>query len=149
MNLFAGSSFTKAKPKHGFFTVTRLATQRYFFLPFYQKWWLEQTSNKICCTLFILYILQVLNIIIYLHNTSGLPKESEVSIVITSILLILLITLFQYVSSTEIVIPMLIMWVLSMIHSHIVATSTCNELKNPETSSRPGFRRRYLGKWTT
>lgn len=63
--LFAGSAFTKAKPKHGLLTVTRLAALRLFLLPFYYHWWICQTSSRIFIALLILYSLQLFNTFLY------------------------------------------------------------------------------------
>lgn len=63
--MLAGSAFTKAKPKHGLLTVTRLAALRLFLLPFYYQWWICQTSSRIFIALLILYSLQLFNTFLY------------------------------------------------------------------------------------
>lgn len=60
-----GSAFTKAKPKHGLLTVTRLAALRLFLLPFYYQWWICQTSSRIFIALLILYSVQLFNTFLY------------------------------------------------------------------------------------
>lgn len=63
-----GSSFTKAKPKHGLSTVAWLATQRLVFLPLYGKWWIQQTSRRIFLLFLLLYCLQIVNLSIYFNH---------------------------------------------------------------------------------
>jgi hypothetical protein len=78
---FSGSSFSKAKPKQGFMTVTKLATLRCLFLPLYSKWWMQQTSVSIFILMFCLYISQLMNIAIYYENSwnyDALDKSTEV-----------------------------------------------------------------------
>lgn len=75
LDLVRGSSFTKAKPKHGFITVARHATLRLIFLPVYAKWWVRQTSGKIFTLFLLLYLSELVNIAIYFYNTARLPVE--------------------------------------------------------------------------
>lgn len=75
LDLVRGSSFTKAKPKHGFLTVARHATLRLIFLPVYSKWWVRQTSGKIFALFLLLYLSQLVNIAIYFYNSARLPVE--------------------------------------------------------------------------
>lgn len=63
--MYTGSSFPKAKPKHGLSTVACLAFQRLLFLPLYTKWWIQQTSYRIFMLFLLLYSLQVINIFLY------------------------------------------------------------------------------------
>lgn len=76
--LFSGSSFTKAKPKHGFIKVSKLATLRCIFLPFYGMWWIKQTSRYIFIVGFILYTLLIINIFIYVWFTTSYKETTEV-----------------------------------------------------------------------
>ncbi|KAG8267060.1 regulation of nucleic acid-templated transcription [Homalodisca vitripennis] len=75
IDLIRGSSFTKAKPKHGFLTVIRLAVLRLLFLPLQSAWWAQQTSYIVFGALLLLYILQIINMILYFyfspHQTDG------------------------------------------------------------------------------
>lgn len=73
--LFAGSSFTKAKSKHGFITVARLATLRLLFLPLYAKWWVQQTSGRVFSLFLLLYLSEFVNIAVYFYNIPKLPAE--------------------------------------------------------------------------
>ncbi|KAF2885534.1 hypothetical protein ILUMI_20684 [Ignelater luminosus] len=107
IDLVRGSSFTKAKPKHGFITVAKLATLRFFLLPLYSKWWVQQTSGKVFILLLSLYLLQLFNVSIYSYNINKLPEDST-----------------EYVPCTEVVVPIIMMWVLSLIHSQIVSTQS-------------------------
>ena len=59
-----GSSFPKAKPKHGLSTVACLALQRLLFLPLYRKWWIQQTSLTIFALFLLLYSLQLISMCI-------------------------------------------------------------------------------------
>lgn len=105
LDLVRGSSFTKAKPQYGFFKVARMATLRSLFLPFYAKWWIHQTSVGFFTFIFCLYLVQLMNCIVYFLYSSrytGSPTEG--------------------VSCMEIVIPILMAWILSLVHSQIVAT---------------------------
>ncbi|KAK6626671.1 hypothetical protein RUM44_009147 [Polyplax serrata] len=68
VDLVRGSSFPKAKPKHGLITVTKLAVIRWLFLPLYLYWWIEQTCISIFVLLLLLYILQLCNMIVYFSN---------------------------------------------------------------------------------
>ncbi|KAF3428730.1 hypothetical protein E2986_10823 [Frieseomelitta varia] len=64
VDLVRGSSFPKAKPKHGLSTVACLALQRLLFLPLYRKWWIQQTSLTIFALFLLLYSLQLINMCI-------------------------------------------------------------------------------------
>lgn len=121
LDLVRGSSFTKAKPTHGFVTVTKLATLRVLFLPLYSKWWATQTSGKIFAVLLLTYLAQLINLAIYSLNIPPLDAESTES----------------QLSTTEIIVPMLMMWILSFIHSQIVSTNP-----GPENPVRPSVRQR-------
>lgn len=70
-----GSSFTKAKPQHGFLKVARLATLRFIFLPFYSRWWIKQTSRTVFLFILSLYIAQLINIIVYYIYTAHSTTE--------------------------------------------------------------------------
>ncbi|GLV45397.1 phtf [Carabus blaptoides fortunei] len=128
LDLVRGSSFPKAKPKHGIVTVTRLATLRLFFLPLYSRWWVEQTSARVFALLLILYILQLINIGVYFHNVH---KQTD--------------TALERVSSSEIIVPICMMFILSIIHSQIVSTHTGPEkLPQRPRSRRSKLRRRRM-----
>lgn len=103
VDLVRGSSFPKAKPKHGLSTVACLALQRLLFLPLYSKWWIQQTSLKIFTLFLLLYSLQLINMCVYFCH---MVKDNESDIVSTS----------------EVLIPVIMMLTLCIIHSHIVST---------------------------
>ncbi|OXA58033.1 putative homeodomain transcription factor 2 [Folsomia candida] len=67
LDLVRGSSFPKAKPKHGLFKVTRQAILRFLFLPFYHEWWTEQTSSKLFSVFLTLYFAQIAVLVIHLN----------------------------------------------------------------------------------
>lgn len=75
---FAGSSFPKAKPKHGFSTVAYLAVKRLLFLPVQYQWWIQQTSTYIFLFFLLLYLLQIYSVALYYIQTSQ-NHESDVS----------------------------------------------------------------------
>lgn len=113
VDLVRGSSFPKAKPKHGLSTVACLAFQRLLFLPLYKKWWIQQTSYRIFMLFLLLYSLQAINIFLYYIYAN---KENETEIV----------------SISEVLIPIVMMFILCIVHSHIVSTHsgptmTCNQ----------------------
>ncbi|XP_066585817.1 protein phtf [Prorops nasuta] len=105
VDLVRGSSFPKAKPKHGLFTVAYLALQRLLFLPLNWKWWIQQTSIHIFILFLLLYCLQLINITLYYYHTST-EQESDV------------------IATSEVFIPIIIMLILCFIHSHIVSTNS-------------------------
>lgn len=149
MILFSGSSFPKAKPKQTLVTVIRLAILRYFFLPIYAKWWVAQTSPQLFVILLCLYISQMINWGIYTFHANRVePNNSEVGFYIDNILKIkcmvestpiLILDILRdtnqncicfsfqtTVPISELLIPIALGLVLSLIHSQIVATNTCN-----------------------
>ncbi|XP_050297480.1 protein phtf [Anthonomus grandis grandis] len=101
LDLVRGSSFTKAKPQHGILKVTRLATVRSIFMPLYAKWWIHQTSVKFFTFLLFLYSMQFFNIVMfYMYSSSS----------------------SEGLSCMEVAVPVIMAWLLSLIHSQIVAT---------------------------
>lgn len=44
VDLVRGSTFPKAKPKQSLLTVLYLSFLRFFLLPIYSRWWVEETS---------------------------------------------------------------------------------------------------------
>ncbi|KAK7603173.1 hypothetical protein V9T40_003172 [Parthenolecanium corni] len=105
-----GSAFTKAKPKHGFLTVTRQAVLRLFLLPFYYQWWICQTSSRIFIALLVLYGLQLLNTFLYFSTWFPLDTLSSL----------------DAIPPSEVLVPFAMMLVLSIIHSQIVSTHSSN-----------------------
>lgn len=105
VDLVRGSSFPKAKAKHGLVTVTWLAVKQLVFLPFYKNWWIQQTSFKIFLLFFFLYCLQIFNIYIYL----GGAKDTNDT---------------NMVTMTEVLMPVVMMFILCTVHSQIVSTNS-------------------------
>lgn len=103
VDLVRGSSFTKAKPKQSLLTVLKLSVLRLLFLPVYSKWWISQTTFKIFLFLLFIYLIQCLNCIIYLT----IQKQQQTIITVS-----------------ELLIPISLSMILSVIHSQIVATSS-------------------------
>ncbi|XP_011300541.1 putative homeodomain transcription factor [Fopius arisanus] len=116
VDLVRGSSFPKAKPKHGLITVTWLAIKRLVLLPFYRNWWTQQTSGRIFCLFLLLYSLQIINVFIY--TKAGNSTESDI------------------VSMSEILVPAAMMFVLCTVHSQIVSTNSGPTIVNGHNRSR-------------
>ncbi|XP_072385202.1 protein phtf isoform X1 [Diabrotica undecimpunctata] len=128
LDLVRGSSFTKAKPKQGFIKVTKLATLRFIFFPFYGKWWIEQTSNYVFIICLIVYILHIINITIFCFYPTAKVTNSEP------------------LSCMEIMIPSLMFWILCLIHSQIVATSPSNEVEKARIKLKHIRKRQHMKK---
>ncbi|XP_050541709.1 protein phtf isoform X2 [Daktulosphaira vitifoliae] len=129
VDLVRGSAFTKAKPKHGFFTVTRLAVIRLLLLPCYYSWYVHQTSWRLFLSLLFLYVLQLGNIVLFGY-VSWVSVEEDVS---------------PFVSLGEVLSPLIMMFILSIVHSQIVSTTTIskkNFLKSTRSHSPPRSKRR-------
>ncbi|KAI4477709.1 PREDICTED: putative homeodomain transcription factor [Polistes canadensis] len=105
VDLVRGSSFPKAKPKHGLSTVACLALQRFLFLPLYKAWWTQQTSIRVFVLFLLLYSLQLINVLLYFSYED---RENEADMVSTS----------------EVFIPSVMMLILCLVHSHIVSTNS-------------------------
>lgn len=110
LNCFiTGSSFPKAKPKQTLLTVLRLAVLRFLFLPLYAKWWVEQTSPKVFTLLLLVYLVQMFNWGVYSINVNRLGPDTDQD---------------HIVSMSELLIPVALSLILSVIHSQIVATAS-------------------------
>ncbi|KAL0102360.1 hypothetical protein PUN28_018704 [Cardiocondyla obscurior] len=125
VDLVRGSSFPKAKPKHGLLTVACLAFQRLLFLPLYKKWWIQQTSYRIFVLFLLLYSLQTINIFLYYVYTN---RENEVEIV----------------SMSEVLVPIVMMFVLCIVHSHIVSTHSGPTMTYNQSRQRITRRSRHI-----
>ncbi|XP_066994433.1 protein phtf isoform X2 [Anabrus simplex] len=119
VDLVRGSSFPKAKPKHGLVTVTRLALMRLLLLPAYSRWWSQQTSPRVFALLSLLYILQLFNMLVYAYCTSQLAED-----------------VLQHVSASEVLVPSAMMLVLSILHSQIVSPHTAPVHQLPRSKLR-------------
>uniref|UniRef100_A0A1B6KST5 PHTF1/2 N-terminal domain-containing protein n=1 Tax=Graphocephala atropunctata TaxID=36148 RepID=A0A1B6KST5_9HEMI len=109
IDLIRGSSFTKAKPKHGLTTVTRLAVLRLLFLPLQSTWWAQQTSYGVFAALLLLYVLQIFNMILYFYFSPHQNDGDEV----------------EQLSVSEVLVPLAMMFGLSLLHSQIVSPYSC------------------------
>ncbi|XP_015178258.1 PREDICTED: putative homeodomain transcription factor isoform X1 [Polistes dominula] len=105
VDLVRGSSFPKAKPKHGLSTVACLALQRFLFLPLYKTWWTQQTSIRVFVLFLLLYSLQLINVLLYFSYED---RENEA----------------DTVSTSEVFMPSVMMLILCLVHSHIVSTNS-------------------------
>ncbi|XP_033216559.1 putative homeodomain transcription factor [Belonocnema kinseyi] len=117
VDLVRGSSFPKAKPKHGLRTVAWLALKRLLFLPLNSRWWIQQTSRHTYAFFLLLYSLQFLNSFIFYHFVN---RESESDVI----------------SSSEVLIPIAMMLTLCIVHSQIVSTHSGPSLTNGENKHR-------------
>ncbi|KAG7197610.1 hypothetical protein KM043_013394 [Ampulex compressa] len=124
VDLVRGSSFPKAKPKHGLMTVACLALQRLLLLPLQRKWWIQQTSFRIFSLFLLLYSLQLINLMLYFYYTS---KENEA----------------DSISASEVLIPIVMMLTLCIVHSHIVSTHTGPAVTNGHNKQRVFRRSRH------
>ncbi|XP_022130858.2 protein PHTF2 [Pieris rapae] len=116
VDLVRGSSFPKAKPTLGMRRVVWFALVRLVFLPALYQWWAQQTSPACAKFLLSLWFLQVVNIILNFIAPSSVELDSNCWIV-----------------------PMVLMVVLSMVHSQIVCTT---EMELARVRPRSTYRRK-------
>lgn len=124
VDLVRGSSFPKAKPKHGLSTVACLALQRLLFLPLYRNWWIQQTTLKIFILFLLLYSLQLINMCVYFYQ---MTKDNESDVVSTS----------------EVLMPAIMMLTLCIVHSHIVSTHSGPTVIDEQSKQRVVRRSRH------
>uniref|UniRef100_A0A1L8DI46 Putative homeodomain transcription factor n=2 Tax=Nyssomyia neivai TaxID=330878 RepID=A0A1L8DI46_9DIPT len=134
VDLVRGSSFPKAKPKQSLLTVLRLAVLRLIFLPLYAKWWVEQTSPRVFALLLVLYVIQMINWAVFSLNVNNRDTSSGNE---------------HIVHISELVITMALSFMLSVIHSQIVATASSSgnsdkrkRLLHPKRKVRDRVRRK-------
>lgn len=119
LDVVRGSSFPKAKPKHGLVFLSQLCVLRLLFLPFHRNWWVRQTSCGVFQLLLVLYGFQVINMAIYFSRpppgtsdhagVSGHPNnETEAHEIIS-----------HDVSAEEVLVPVLMMCILSLLLSQV------------------------------
>ncbi|KAG8228914.1 hypothetical protein J437_LFUL011644, partial [Ladona fulva] len=155
VDLVRGSSFPKAKPKHGLWTVTRLGTLRFLFMPWHMSWWVKQTSRRLYMFVLLpLYVLELINAVVY-TSVYFLSSQQDDSV-------------FERIPPSEVLVPAVMMLLLSYVHSQIVATQsnngggnssstlsstnvpqsgTTNAKRNGRRSSRrPSLRHRRIGR---
>lgn len=134
-----GSTFPKAKPKQSLLTVIRLAVLRYILFPLYAKWWVAQTSLRIFAFLLFLYILQMINWAIYSYNVNRGHNKANDSDTCSAIYTSDKPSAGDNdsISITELLMPMSLSLLLSLIHSQIVATSSSNLSKSDAGKTNP------------
>ncbi|XP_031641135.1 putative homeodomain transcription factor [Contarinia nasturtii] len=137
VDLVRGSTFPKAKPKQSLLTVLQLAVIRYLLLPLYAKWWVAQTSSKIFAFLFFLYVMQMLNWAIYSYNVNKSQSKLNESNTYNANNQDDRISTNDFISITDLFVPMTLSLVLSLIHSQIVATSSTNLSKSDKLNKNP------------
>ncbi|XP_039259772.2 protein PHTF2-like [Styela clava] len=109
IDLVRGSTFSKNKPQYSWLVVTCQAFIRVSFLPLYAKWWIQQSSKPITLLFFLMYILQFVVFFIYFNGT-----EEE----------------FKYISTSEIMMPSIVMFLLGSVHCHVVSTNFRLNVRN-------------------
>ncbi|XP_065202605.1 protein phtf [Planococcus citri] len=133
VDLVRGSAFTKAKPKHGLLTVTRLAALRLFLLPFYYQWWICQTSSRIFIALLILYSVQLFNT--FLYFSAWFPLDAAFNTL-------------ENIPPSEVLVPFAMMLVLSIIHSQIVSTHSANGRAKKQEIPSNSYHKRSISRRT-
>ncbi|XP_045497098.1 protein PHTF2 isoform X2 [Colias croceus] len=116
VDLVRGSSFPKAKPTLGMRRVVWFALVRLVFLPALYQWWAQQTSPACAKFLLSLWFLQVLNITLNFFTPTNIELDANCWIV-----------------------PMVLMIVLSVVHSQIVCTT---EMELARVRPRSTYRRK-------
>lgn len=116
----------------------QLAVLRYLLLPLYAKWWIAQTSSRIFAYLLFLYVMQMLNWTIYSYNVNrshAKLNDSDTcdardggggSISSSSSTKSSSTVANDFISITDLLVPMSLGLLLSLIHSQIVATASSN-----------------------
>ena len=117
LDLVRGSSFPKAKPKHGLIYLSQLCLVRLLFLPFYRHWWMRQTSVGIFQLLLVLYGFQIVNMAIYLSR----PIQAGVSDLSSSVVNVTADaeTISHDVTAVEVFLTVLMMIILSFLLSQV------------------------------
>ncbi|RUS70098.1 hypothetical protein EGW08_022137 [Elysia chlorotica] len=100
VDLIRGSTFTKTKPQVPWVYVTKKAVARILFFPFYYNWWIHQTSRWGYAGLLCLYVMQVTSICVFVSSDDGLLEDE--------------------LSFTEVILPIILMFLLCLIHSQTV-----------------------------
>lgn len=116
----------------------RLAVVRYLFLPLYAKWWVAQTSSRIFAFLLFLYVMQMLNWAIFSYNVNKPQTKSNESDTCSangeenrrS-------SANDFVSISDLVVPMTLSLLLSLIHSQILATSSASLSPGDKLNKNP------------
>lgn len=165
LDLIRGSAFTKAKPQQGFIATTYLGIIRVLLFPFYLKWWSNQTNRFICTLLSVLYGLQLSSMYIYFNYHSlvsdSLPSDGNILSLnnsstssstshshvdgakITATRQIS--TDFDEIPASEVLVPVVMFVILSVIQSNIAASHSLDERNR---RNHPGSRTRSRSQLT-
>jgi len=130
LDLVRGSSFPKAKPKHGLLYLSQLCLVRLLFLPFYRHWWIRQTSVGIFQFLLVLYGFQIVNMAIYFSRpivSAGVSDSSSSVVNVTADAEII----SHDVTAEEVFLPILMMIILSFLLSQVLETFSLFKLSLP------------------
>ena len=121
LDLIRGSAFTKAKPKQGCIATTCIGIVRVLLFPFFMKWWTDQT-NKALSTLFcLMYLLQVSSMYMYFNfdqKSDDLTSSCERNALKEAL---------EDVPTSEVLVPVIMLLILSVIQSHIAASHSDDE----------------------
>ncbi|XP_046654831.1 protein PHTF2-like isoform X1 [Daphnia pulicaria] len=145
LDVVRGSSFPKAKPKHGLVYLSQLCVLRLLFLPFHRHWWIQQTSCGVFQLLLILYGFQMVNMVIYFTRPQGI---SDPSIRINNETTDNPEIIYHDVSAEEVLVPVLMMCILSLLLSQMVSTQANTHLspRRPKSKLRTKRTKRRVGR---
>lgn len=121
LDLIRGSAFTKAKPKQGCIATTCLGILRVLLFPFFIKWWTDQTNKALCVLLSVLYFLQLSSMYMYFNFdqvSDDLTSPCERNVLKEAL---------EDVPTSEVLVPVIMLVILSVIQSHIAASHSLDE----------------------
>ncbi|XP_064652103.1 protein PHTF2-like isoform X2 [Lineus longissimus] len=118
VDLVRGSAFTKAKPQCSAFTIARKGLIRMFLLPFFYKWWRDQTSFRFWLLMILLYVLHLSTLVLYFTLESGEPERQ------------------QMVRTSDVITPLMLLIILGIMHSQIVSTHSNRKAQREEERLR-------------
>ena len=118
LDVVRGSSFPKAKPKHGLVYLSQLCVLRLLFLPFHRHWWVRQTSCGVFQCLLILYGMQIFNMVLYFARP-GIGDPSGANVRLNNETTDSHEILSHDVSAEEVLVPVLMMCILSLLLSQV------------------------------
>lgn len=146
LDVVRGSSFPKAKSKHGLVYISQLCILRLLLLPFHRHWWIQQTSCSVFQLLMVLYGFQMVNMFIYF--TKPLQGASESNLRLNNETTDNQDVVFHEVSAEEVLVPVLMMCILSLLLSQMVSTqaNTQPPLRRPKSKLRTKRTKRRLGR---
>lgn len=111
LDLVRGSAFTKAKSQQGWLTASFTGIIRVILLPFYLRWWSEQTNSLVCGLFLCLYLLQAMAIQLYFENVFNSKDFAEVPV-------------------SEVLMPVFMMLILGAVQSQIVGPNSSKKSRN-------------------